>query len=748
MLLTPGPGRPPGLGRRLREHARGYLNAFLDRLSSLGLDAGVLEGLALDLLEDLQNKASDLAGYTREDFPPRLLTFVARQAPGPTGQFLRRLVCDTPSETLEARTDVRRALVWSLESIVQRKQGFAEAEEALFRLAVAENEAYADNATSAWAAIFRLPWAMTYATIDVRTKLLAERCHSPEPRARLAALVGVESLLRPPPSAEAPEGSDGPRPELDGRQAFRAKIAGWRLLLERAQDANPKVSQKARDLLCELLRHGLSEGALDAVVDDLVPLLGSFDAGTQTKLRDEVEAAGAYDEFSFRDSPERRNTLRALQRALTPQSFSQRLRMQVGSWRTTTPDQETRAADSVLATEGLTPPERPVLGHLAWLASREALRAADFATALGEVDRERTCLEPLLALARDGAHRLLAAYCSGWSKAAPEQELTAYMVRWQEDHRLAPAVTLAVLWSGVTEVRLPLLLRALAPEEPELPSDVMAQMGGGSWFDTLSPSSQRLVVGALLSRGSAPAAAVALELLTRGGQEKPAWPWQLDSLETSMLRLQHESLRAMAAYAWERGGTALLRGQRAEAACRLALAGVTGTGRATDHHWALIRYCENQAPGVFWGVLRPSLEGPAEQAFSLASQLRGHGVGADLPTHELADWVGHDGDRATLIAELIPLVEGSRADLLRTIIVRFGPESRPARRIATSLKRTRRPVSSLAHFFSQQSQRVRPWLEDPDERVRAWAASVTKGLAGDAEFYEAQEEFERRRFGT
>jgi hypothetical protein len=215
-----------------------------------------------------------------------------------------------------------------------------------------------------------------------------------------------------------------------------------------------------------------------------------------------------------------------------------------------------------------------------------------------------------------------------------------------------------------------------------------------------------------------------------------------------MARLQHEELRAMAAYAWERGGQTLLRGQREEAACRLALAGVTGARRATDHHWALLRYCENQAPEAFWEVLSPALEGPAEQAFSLASQLRGHRVGTNLPTPKLAGWVGDNEGRATLVAELIPLVKGLRADLLRTMILRFGPESRPARRVATSLKRTPRAVPSLALFFSQQRQRVQPWLEDPDKRVRAWAASVTRELTSDAEFFEAQEEFERRRFGT
>ena len=78
----------------------------------------------------------------------------------------------------EVRGDVRRHLVWALEKIAFDPDGFEEGADLLLRLAVAENEAYDNNATGQFVALFPVVLGNTGTDGPARLMLLSEAARS------------------------------------------------------------------------------------------------------------------------------------------------------------------------------------------------------------------------------------------------------------------------------------------------------------------------------------------------------------------------------------------------------------------------------------------------------------------------------------------------------------------------------------------------------------------------------------------
>ena len=85
----------------------------------------------------------------------RLLLELAKVAPVQAGRLLDQLTEQTSPDALKGMRAGRRNLVWALESLAERADTFEVAAGSLVRLAAAENESYANNATGVFHSLFQ-----------------------------------------------------------------------------------------------------------------------------------------------------------------------------------------------------------------------------------------------------------------------------------------------------------------------------------------------------------------------------------------------------------------------------------------------------------------------------------------------------------------------------------------------------------------------------------------------------------------
>jgi len=127
------------------------LASFFERQADLGAFepmTNALKGLfftggEFDELQDIQ-----------EQFLGHVLAQIAVILPNETMSHLTLLFDSSTNDELRALHALRRDLVWTLEKLVWHSRTFVRAADCLLRLALAENEEYANNATGIWVSLF------------------------------------------------------------------------------------------------------------------------------------------------------------------------------------------------------------------------------------------------------------------------------------------------------------------------------------------------------------------------------------------------------------------------------------------------------------------------------------------------------------------------------------------------------------------------------------------------------------------
>jgi hypothetical protein len=194
-LLDPDGGHDPG-GRTLAHYGQDYLEDFFETLARLELPRPLVTGIAQVGLRDLTDAPPDWSSLREAGLLGPRLWFVARHAPGATARVLRRRIDASTLDELHARVDIRRGLMFALEELGTREDAFEDAEAALFRLAQAENEAYANNATSTWAGLFFVELNATHRSLAQRLHLLERHALDPDPGVRAIAIKDIQAASR------------------------------------------------------------------------------------------------------------------------------------------------------------------------------------------------------------------------------------------------------------------------------------------------------------------------------------------------------------------------------------------------------------------------------------------------------------------------------------------------------------------------------------------------------------------------
>ncbi|XXT22564.1 hypothetical protein WME94_13500 [Sorangium sp. So ce429] len=753
LLGPPRPDGPEPRGRHIWTHARRFAPAFYERLELLGLETGegqdLLGELALDVVKELRSRSADIDVLGRAGIPGDALRFAARHQPGQTALLLRNLVESTCLDVLRARRDVRRDLVFALESVARRSAGFEDAEPALFRLALAENEGFANNATAVWKELFLIELNPTYRSFEEKLPLLRERCLRGEPTARLLALGGLARALATHTFRRGDEQRDGPYATPTRAHAKQGRLEAWALAADLAVDTEPSVAAAARELLVSKLRGAVRMGLGAEVCERLLSVLSAFAEAELFKLREALHEIEAYDGLRIQASPRLAIAWKQLVARAAPRSYRERLRQAVGSWGT-----ERRgtagALDETLALESLAPPV-PIRDELGWLESEAAVRSNHFLRILGRLDAGRTLLQDLLVRARRGqsvSADHVANYLQGWSDAGGAREVDELMRRLRKDAHLADTCALTVWRLGATDERVGWLVEDL--RAGRLADGTIGALVWGSWENGASDPAIGELAEALLSRRTSTSRAVALSLLVHRAQRGPAprSTWR-EPLLRALEGLLDVRLGGLYQHLWEEGAKLLVAMGEVDRVLDMALRFLRLSRERMDSAgWEVVHACAKQDPVATWCALAHELESEPERAYEFALEFQHFGPTMALPPDEVLAWVGRSAKRATLVAQMCDLHGEQLAPLVRGLLVRFGPESNVAHVLAGRAQSTPSVVTSLAEFTRERLHAARHWAQDSDPIVQRWAIGVLASLIATHEHHSAYEEYERRRWGT
>ena len=227
--------------------------------------------------------------------------------------------------------DVRRHLVWALDKIAFHPDGFEEGAQLLLRLALAENESYANNATGQFVALFPVVLGNTAANGPTRLSLLREAAQSTDPTQRkiiVEALVNGSSTGHFARSV-GPE-THGSRPALAAwhpatRDEAFAYIRGCTDLLVEFATGEDEAAAAARAGLGRNLRSLISDGFI-GLVEAIVDRVGAaWDSWPEA-----LEALGNFLSRARQEArPDIADRVRALMEALEPREVDARVRFLV-----------------------------------------------------------------------------------------------------------------------------------------------------------------------------------------------------------------------------------------------------------------------------------------------------------------------------------------------------------------------------------------------------------------------------------
>jgi len=209
-----------------------------------------------------------------------MLTQLAIVLPDEVALHLGELIERASVDELRAQTRSRRDLVWTLEKLAWHRRTFVTGASCLLRLALAENETYANNATGTWVDLFGTMLPGTAATPNQRVDYLSQVARDTRREVRLLAIKGVARALVPHESISVSgELQGGVLVEPRGRPATYGEAGEYRrsmisLLGSQLEDDDPEVARSAED---ELI------GALHPLIAD--PFAGEFLAEVLSGLR-------------------------------------------------------------------------------------------------------------------------------------------------------------------------------------------------------------------------------------------------------------------------------------------------------------------------------------------------------------------------------------------------------------------------------------------------------------------------------
>lgn len=737
ILATPPDGDGPLVPRILRHHPHGVDELFA-RLEQLGL-APELTREASALLDDLAATVRNVTDLTRPGVGAAV-TFCASHVPSDTARLLIRVVEAATSAELKAERRARRPLVRALVSVARQSTELEQIESALFRLRLAENEAYANNASAAWVWLF-LPWLdLTETPFPRRLARLTTRCTAGDTTERLSAVQGLIDVLSPFTSVFLDGQEEESSPAQTGEPA-EAMRCYWALLLDCVGASDPEIADAAQRGFVQHVRPAIERGILDPLAGRVVAAAAGLAEPHRVTMRQDID-------FERVATAEVASTSHPLWEQLDaqtrPRSFAQRLRDRLTASPGTAFVEGAPAemADETLLREGLVLPTPPLLEHLTELDAQSASRAGALMIAAGRLDEAGILEGPLVNRARGGhGAYLLSTYCVGQWDGGRRQRVERWVDTWVREPSLAAAVVEVVARVGPDDPWLEVLGALVARRAVH--AEALRTLSMGTWPRT-SAQARRTFYRTLLETGPTGT----LVVLERVGRSKAGLePDDVGVVVAAVEVASRAPLYGSAAWKFHRCGRLLLDAGRGREVCEAAILAASHEELPGDNVWSLLEDCATSCPGELWRAFEPLLTARDPRAGRLLVRLAWHDVGSKLPSEQVMAWVGTDSRRAVEMAHILRFTAEDLPALARALLARFGAQSAVGREMTASFSSTRRPVRSLANFYAEQRARAERWLNAEEVEVRAWTTRLLADLARE-EADEKADQALARRVGT
>jgi len=727
-----GPRGPDRGGRRFREYAPKFTEGLDQAFARAGVAPETARAVAESVLEEL-DWSGPFDRWAARLSPTPLLS-AARVNPEGVASLLRARISNASSEELREITRGRRALVWALELLADRKRTFEDAEEALFRLAVAENESYANNATGVWLGLFSVELNTTHRSLDQRLALLSRRLDDSTAQERALVVRALVHVIELEHMRRVGERQDGDPMPATLEEARTARSRAW-ALLARATSLDD-VGTDARSAMIANLRGMCRVGLAQAATESLIGVLDRFDDQERAQLR------SALDEVRRFEGPEVSNELRALARQVAPTDLRAKLLDRVAGHRFGEDEDECLDADRGVARELLVAEDRERLFELALDESHP--RSVAFAFALGHEDSEWHARKWVLGREADlhGA-RILAAYLSGQreeERGIEVERVLNHLAEQGDARRLA----LCLASVDATDALLD-RLTALTSDRP-LEDDYVIYLRFGQWLKDVSvPSLKRFLRSVLVPERPIPTSFVLRQCALRL-EADPSAMVELRELLVHALELgatlQIDSLGSLS---WRDGCQRILKDDLSFVV-GLAYQSASRPRAAGEHAWEILAKASREDAEATWNTLSARLARRDSDAERFVSRAPYRGRAIVLPVESCLDWTGHDLWRASALVAMTSPRTSQVPPILRELLVRFGPDGPLARAIERSVFSTERAVSSIAQFKRTQAESIRGWMNDSAPQVREFAERLIARLDAGVAHEEALEEVEKLRW--
>ena len=407
--------------------------------------------------------------YLKTKLGSRFFLVLTEADPDSALGCLMRTMGTWDRETLFGFKEGRRNVVMALEKMATRRRLFANAASLLLALGEAENESFANNASSVFALLFspaRGKRAPTDEPPLKRLPILKKAFMSSSKERRALALKACDTALSPRAFSSTytvePRGlREEPRhwmPETYG-ELWEAYKGAWKLLEEQLKSLPEDERKVAAEIL---LNHARDIGRIPDLADMVVDTLATIARKTYAPRKQTIKTINALLHYNGKDLPlETRNRCEQLMTELVPPDFHSIMQRYVGmdlqedlhrDENGTYIDQAQSRIETLAGQAAANP--QLLQSELDWLVTTQAIKGYQFGEELGKRDSRCSFLPSLIDAQRNAGSNSSVAFLAGYFRAIFDSDAALWetkldaLIDDSQLNRLTPELT---SWTGLTD---------------------------------------------------------------------------------------------------------------------------------------------------------------------------------------------------------------------------------------------------------------------------------------------------------
>ncbi|MDR3409935.1 MAG: hypothetical protein P4L87_03155, partial [Formivibrio sp.] len=620
---------------------------------------------------------------------------------------LQRVIGSADRDTLLQFEAGRRDVIWALEGLALSGELFGPSAKILLKLAEAENESWANNATGVFAGLFSLSYgeaAPTSLAPEHRLPILTAALRDNERRARIAlkafdTALTMQSLgrLGNQPFRFKDQVSRW-QPKTYG-ELFDAIRLYWCALRDSLKTLPLELRLSGIHILLDRTRSLLQVEAIQDEILNTIQEISILPDVDSREIISTVEMVLSYDKTALPEVVI--SKLRALLSNLVGDSFHSRLRRYAGlelfeDQYDRNGNQTNRIASDIrrLAEEALTSPAS-LSAELGWLVTDEAKNGYLFGKALGQFDTQRQAWSDILGAyfaAGDRAHDyFIGGYLTAVFEREPEswERIIIDLAAIDQNLQLLPRL----VWrSGMSDAVAGLISRLV--RDGKLAPESLGIFSTGRTSAPLTNERFAEWLDILVSIGSFPASAAALNLASMsilGGRTLTSEQLERVLIQPPLFKNERAQSNTMLSHHWLQISRTLI-GIKPEAeliVLRCVIENMGNSGAVTaslgpdgDRYFDEL---VSRNPAETWRIVSEYIVPPIDiRGFTITRWLRG-GMGFNgsdpgpmrhIPREDVWSWIELDPEvRAAYVASMAPkdfTVESWSGSLVRDILCGFG----------------------------------------------------------------------------